>query len=165
MAKMLMGQIDHARTRIAAIKVEKCGVKPKFPERPDSATVLKEIRAGDIVVKPTQLRQALENFINRTPVEVLQSHGGSYNYRIKDYEPKSYAITETVRGTLGECLVDVVTPATFHKDLETWKAEDAEYRRRRDLLNEEATSVEDAIVLGDNAAALAALQAFAAFEV
>ena len=46
----------------------------------------------------------------------------------------------------------------FDKEKAIWDA-------RCDLVHDKATAVEDAIVLGDNAAALAALQDFAAFRV
>ena len=126
---------------------------------------MKQIRDGNIVVKPTQLRAALDDYINRTPVEILKSAGGGWDYNIRGNAPVTYSLVETVRSTLSECLVDVIAPAQYAKDLATWKAENEVYQARIDALDKEAVSVEDAIVLGDQQAALIALQAFAAFEV
>jgi len=158
-----MGQITHARERIVTITAEKLGPRPAPPEKLDHDEVMRSIRNGDTVVKPTQLRQALDNYVNRTPVDEITSSGGKYDYRTGKTSSKTYYLTQTVRSTLSQCLADVVAPPSYAADLQVWKKDQKEWERRRDLIKGEAVAVEDAIVLGDNAAALAALQAFVNF--
>jgi len=164
MSKMLMGQINHARERIGVIKQQKYGEKPAIPKQADSEEVLKKIRQGELVVGAAQLRAALSNFVNRTPVEVIESSGGCWDYRTRTTAPKKFFLKEVVRTTFEECLSDIVAPIEFAVNLDSWKTAQAAYEARVTAVDAEAVAVEDAIVLGDQQAALLALQAFAAYQ-
>jgi len=163
MAKMLMGQIDHARDRIKQITAEKLGVRPETPERLDADALMAKVRSGALTLAPSQLKLALSNYIGKVPVEVVKSSGGNYNYRSSRQEGARYHVAEVVRDTLSECIADVILGYDSQRAVLEWKRDYDAYVIRKETLAAEATTVEDAIVLGDQAAALAALTAFAAF--
>ena len=164
MAKMLMGQIDHARGRITTITKQKLGPAPKPPVIEEAKGTMAEIRQGKIVPTPAQLKLALSNYVNRVPIPIVDSEGGSWDYQTRTHSSRRYFVGEEVRDTLGACLTDVINGKRDTAAVAIWAAANEKYENDKARLTAEAVAVEDAIVLGDQAAALAALTAFAAFE-
>ena len=160
MAKMMMGQIDHARGRIKTIKAAKLGPAPDSPEIKGGNDVLEAIRDGTLAISGPRLRQAFDAFINKTyGTTVIKTSG---NYR-NDYED-TYKIGEGVPTTLQNALANIVYGPENDAEIDRWKTETAEYKRLGKILDDKSAAVEDAIVLGDQHAALQALQEFAAFN-
>jgi hypothetical protein len=142
MAKMMMGQIDHARARVRAIKTELLGKSPKPPKVYTIDDLVQGFRDGTVVFAGTELLQFAKEWVEDYTNE-------RNSYRRPNFE-------------------NTVLEYAFKEERE---ADQARYERQRvqyDALahkvNTEATKVEDAIVLGDQHAALAALQSFASFK-
>lgn len=161
MPKMMMGQIDHARARIKEIKAEKLGNPPADPDVPGKEQLLEELLNGTVAVSPAQLKRAFAEFINQTPSDRINSTS-RYSYSASK-TVKKYAITLKTPESVDQALVNVVYSNRIAEEIVRWTAESREYDRIEKILNERANVVEDAIVLGDQAMALQALQEFAAF--
>ena len=158
----MMGQIDHARGRIKAIKTEKLGPEPDAPDVPSKEQLLKELLSGAITVTPAQLRRAFSEFIDRVPserVNEISRYSYSQSRRIN-----KYTLTNTIPESVDQALVNVVYGGQIASEIERWTEESTTYDRLKSILDARADVVEDAIVLGDNSAALLALQEFAAFD-
>ena len=165
MAKMLMGQIDHARGRIKDLTREKLGESPSYPSLPDEDTFKEGIKDGTITVTPALLKNAITAWETQASRLEVERGGRSWRYQSQDYKTTPDKIITRNSGDLGDYLAYTFYQKKYEAALAVYEAELFEYNRRKALINNEATEVEDAIVLGDNAAALAALQKFAAFTV
>lgn len=142
MAKMLMGQIDHARARVRAIKNGLIGKAPVSVKTYGVNDLVAGLRDGTIVFTGPQLQK------------FAQSWADQYALSVSNYNRVNF---ETV-------VLDAAFGQERAEEEKRFEAENLVYRNLCRRVNEEATKVEDAIVLGDNVAALAALQAFAAFK-
>ena len=137
-----MGQIDHARARVRTIKAELTGTAPK-PE--------KKYQISDLV---TGLRDGTVKFTGPQLAAFSKEWAEQYAKETSSYNRTNFEA--------------IVLAHSFKKQREAEKkrfeAENKVYQDRRAKVNAEATKVEDAIVLGDQHAALVALQEFAAFK-
>ena len=161
-AKMMMGQIDHARDRIRSIKAEKLGPSPKQPEVIEVVGLRVGLKDGSIVPTGPQLRRALSNFVDGI-ISVRATSNSVYSTRNRAYS-NNYAVKDRAPENLEDALIDVLFESSISADVKVWQDATAEYQRLSKILNDRAAIVEDAIVLGDNSAALLALQEFAAFD-
>lgn len=159
MSKMMMGQIDHARKRVAELKAQKLGDKPVSPTIKGGSDLLKALRSGKTAVSPAQIKKAFTSFVDQTVSQELdEDSGGYYNNHKTTYQIKLRAPVSI------ECaLATVVYFKENSAEVNRFEKETELFNLRQEALNLEATSVEDAIVLGDQHAALIALQNFAAF--
>jgi hypothetical protein len=132
MAKMMMGQIDHARSRVRTIKAELCGKPPEPLKTYRVNDLVAGLQNGEVAFTGPQLQRLAQQWANQY-VKDARSAYGKINF-------------ETI-----------VLDAAFAQEREVDK-------KRFEAENEKASAVEDAIVLGDQHAALAALQDFAAFK-
>ncbi len=142
MAKMMMGQIDHARSRVRAIRTKLIGGAPDTQ---------KTFCVSDLV---TGLRNGKVSFTGAQLQKFTQQWADEYASSLNSYNRTSF---ENV------LLENAFTPQRAAEKAR-WEAEHKIHQARLNKVNAEATTVEDAIVLGDNAAALAALTAFANFK-
>jgi len=142
MAKMLMGQIDHARARVRAIKQELIGKSPASLKTYSVSDLVEGLRDGTIVFTGPQLQKFAQEWANQ-----YARSQSSYNRTSFESVVLEYAFAQERAA-----------------DKKRYEAENLVYQNLSKRVNDEATKVEDAIVLGDNAAALAALQAFASFK-
>ena len=142
MAKMMMGQIDHARARVRGIKANLIGKPPKKEKKYDVCDLVAGLRAGDIVFTGPQLQKFAQQW-----AEQYAASQSSYN-----------------RISFEDVVLDNAFAQERAAEKKRYEAENLVYQNTLKRVNDEATAVEDAIVLGDNAAALAALTAFAAFK-
>jgi len=143
MSKMMMGQIDHARKRVRDIKA---GLLGKAPE-PEKVYHINDLTVG--------LRDGTVTFT-----------GAELKAFAQEWAEESLSSTSRYNKVSFE---SIVLAKAFAKERAAEKKrydlEKAAYDSIRDRVAEKATAVEDAIVLGDQHAALAALQDFAAFKV
>ncbi len=160
MSKMMMGQIDHAKKRVQEIKNEKRGKAPKSPEILGGSDVLSAIREGDISISAGRLRQAFDAFLDRVVAPTVLKKSGSY---ANDYTD-TYTISDCIPGSVEDALANIVYAAENGEEITRYEEESAEYKRLSEILDDRAAIVEDAIVLGDQHAALLALQEFGAFN-
>jgi hypothetical protein len=162
---MLMGQINHARNRIKVLTAEKLGNQPDWPEVPTEKDFRDGVREGNITITPALLKNAIEAWTTRAPrLEVCRA-SSQWDYNSRTHVRKPARIETRNTGDLPDYLAYVYFQKKYEAAVAVYEAELLEYNRRKALIDSEATEVEDAIVLGDNAAALAALQKFAAFTV
>ena len=143
MAKMMMGQIDHARGRVRNIKAELLGSSPEKQRTYSVRDLVVGLRSGDVKFSGPQLQKFAQEWANQYAREV-----SSYN-----------------KPSFENIVLDYAFGADRAKEKARYEAEYATYSARSKLVNAEATKVEDAIVLGDQHAALAALTDFAAFTI
>ena len=158
----MMGQIDHARERIQSIKAEKRGPSPEQPEVIEVVGLRIGLKDGSIVPTGPQLRRALSNFVDGVVSERATSNS-IYSTQNRAYS-NNYSIKQRAPESLEDALIDVLFENSISTDVKIWQATTAEYERISKILNDRAAIVEDAIVLGDQHAALLALQEFAAFD-
>ena len=142
MPKMLMGQIDHARGRVRQITKELLGEAPKKPAVMHVSDMVQALRTGELSFSGKQLQDMLNDWTEE------------YATRRSTYS------SPTLETTL---LQNAFTKRRADEQAQ-YEAELEKYRARQAKVNAEATKVEDAIVLGDQHAALAALQSFAKFR-
>ena len=142
MAKMMMGQIDHARSRVRAIKSELLG---EAPDRQKSYNVT------DLVVG---LRDGTVKFTGPQLTAFAKEWADQYARETSSYNRVNFETIVLQKAFAKERAAD---KARFDK-------ENKVYQDRVRRVNEKATAVEDAIVLGDQHAALVALQEFAEFK-
>jgi len=165
MAKMLMGQIDHARNRIQSLVTEKLGPRPSWPTVPTEDDFKEGIRQGNIAITPGFLRNAIDAWADNTPRLKVVVSGSRWNCQRREYDTKPLRIESVTSGKLDENLAYTYFQKKYEAAVAVFESELFEYNRREELIKAESVKVEDAIVLGDNAAALAALKEFAAFSV
>jgi hypothetical protein len=149
MAKMMMGQIDHARQRVAELKKAKLGDQPKTPDLKGAGDILKALREGSVTVTGPQLRKAFDAYI------LHYSNNYTSTYSLKKSAPQS---VEAALATVIYIKENTAEVSRFEQETEL-------FNLNQEALNLKASEVEDAIVLGDQHAALAALNDFAAYEV
>lgn len=143
MSKMMMGQIDHARQRVRDIKSRLLG------EKPDSEKTwsTRDLSCG--------LRDGTVKFTGPELATFAKEWADAYLREQSSYNRPSFE--------------GIVLGKAFAKERAAEKkrydAELAAYEAIRIKVDAKATAVEDAIVLGDQHAALAALQDFANFTV
>ena len=142
MAKMMMGQIDHARARVRSIKAELLGKEPKPKETWDTNDLVNGLKDGTVKFTGAQLSKFAQEW-----VQAYSKSGSSYN-----------------KPTYERIVLDNAFKQERAADKKRYDAEYVLYQSRRQRVLAEATKVEDAIVLGDQHAALEALTAFAAFK-
>ena len=142
MPKMLMGQIDHARGRVRQITRELLGEAPKKPAALHVSDMVQALRTGELSFSGKQLLDMVNEWTEEYAMKRSTYSSPSLEaVLLKNAFIKSRAVEE-----------------------EKYQAELEKYRARQAKVNAEATKVEDAIVLGDQHAALAALQSFAKFK-
>lgn len=142
MAKMMMGQIDHARARVRNIKGGLIGKAPDAPKSYRVQDLVEGLRDGTVVFTGPQLQKFAQEWADQY---------------VKDRSSYNRVNFESV-------VLENAFAQDRAADQKRYDAEKLVYDNLSRRVNEEATKVEDAIVLGDNAAALAALTAFAAFK-
>jgi len=163
MAKMLMGQIDHARNRLTAISKEKIGPSPTRPKQLDVDDLKKALRAGDITVSPAKMKAAFNSWVVGEEITTVNcSTNYHYGGRSNTY---TYTIVQEKPGSLEEYIAALFYDKPNAAEIKRYTKDTETFEARTAIVTVEATKVEDAIVLGDQQAALIALQAFAAFEV
>lgn len=161
MAKMLMGQIDHARKRLAEIKAEKLGASPADPEIKGKTELHSGLLDGTITVSPTALKNGFVRYTAQTPIDRVKKDSGTYRNNYTD----SYSIRKCVPGSIDSAIADEYFYFDNVAEIERFEAETELYKLRKETLRVKSTFVEDAIVLGDQQLALVALRDFIAFEV
>lgn len=161
MSKMMMGQIDHAKARVKELKLAKYGDKPRVPKLKGSSNVLLAIREGALHITAPQLRRAFDDYIDEVVAPGVEKTSGNYQNDFKT----SYAFVETAPCSIEAALASVIYNKVNAVERARWEAETELYDTRQEAINIAATNCEDAIVLGDQHAALIALQEFANFEV
>ena len=160
MAKMLMGQINHARQRVKELAAEKSGPTPESMSLSDAETLLKQLRNGTIAVTKAQICTAFDAFVNGTKVNAAKVETGSYR---NNYET-THSLRERKATSVEDALASVVFKKSNSKEAQRYASELELYRLRAEGVKIRAQAVEDAIVLGDQQAALIALREFAAWE-
>jgi hypothetical protein len=161
MAKMMMGQIDHARKRLEQLKSEKFGPAVKKPTIKGQQALVKELRAGTARITAPKLSAAFTRYIDAVEGPVLIKHAGNYS---NNYE-ETYTLGKGVPSCIESALATEYYAKENEAEVRRFETETELYNLRKEAITLKATEVEDAIVLGDQHAALVALQEFAAFEV
>jgi hypothetical protein len=165
MAKMMMGQIDHARDRIKQLKAEKLGAAPKVPAFMDTDELHTALRDGSVVPFPAQMKKALHNFTTKKPSRRIKRKNERWDYNRQQHVSDGVTVVEVIPDSISAALCDLINEKEIDEAIQIYSEEQKEYLRRSKILDDESTKVEDAIVLGDQHAALIALQEFAAFTV
>ena len=142
MAKMMMGQIDHARQRVRSIKQSLLGKSPESQKTYSVRDLCNGLRDGTVKFSGPQLQKFAQEWADSYANETSAYSKPSFEAIVLEYAFEKERAAEKAR----------------------FDAEQATYRVLADKVNAEATKVEDAIVLGDQHAALVALQEFAAFK-
>jgi len=142
MAKMMMGQIDHARSRVRAIKNELLGKSPDSQKTYSVRDLCNGLRDGTVKFSGPQLQKFAQEWADSYAKETSSYNKPSFEAIVLEYAFAKERAAEKAR---------------FEK-------ENKVYQDRVRRVNEKATAVEDAIVLGDQHAALVALQEFAEFK-
>jgi len=161
MAKMMMGQIDHARKRVAELKAAKYGDSPNPPKLRGGSDILKAMRAGEITPTAPQVKKAFAAFVDETVSAQVEEQSGSYSNNYTS----TYRIARRTPASVQDALATLVYIKENTAEVERFEQETELYNLRQEAINIKATEVEDAIVLGDQHAALIALQEFTVFEV
>jgi hypothetical protein len=161
MAKMLMGQIDHARNRIRELRAEKIGKQPVFPKPKVYDDLIEDLRNDAVNLPNGQITLAFWNFIEGNTVDVVTTETRYSYHRNNNTETLPDVKTESTADFRAQ-LINFVYGAQRQADLNSYYEARAEWTALDARVGKEAKIVEDAIVLGDNAAALRALQIFAA---
>ena len=142
MEKMMMGQIDHARKRVRAIKTELLGEAPAQKKSYDTRDMVNGLRSGEVKFTGAELLKFAQEWVSE------------YDKDLNRYS----------RPNFESIVLEHAFGAERAADKARFDAENEVYQDRCARVNAEATKVEDAIVLGDQHAALVALQEFAAFK-
>lgn len=163
MAKMLMGQIDHARKRIQALSKLKMTEYPEMPEAPSESEMIKDIRDGKLTITPTQLRKAFNNFIEQVPSPRIERESGHYDYQLGRHVSGAAKTVDKLPSDTEDALRDLLYNKEILAASKKFTDELRAYEERKRRIEDKATEVEDIIVLGDQLAAQQALADFAAF--
>ena len=161
MSKMMMGQIDHAKARVKELKLAKYGDKPLPPKLKGSSDVILAIRENDISITAPTLRRAFDAYVDEEVSPGVKKESGSYK---NDFKTR-YTLAEKAPSSIEAALASIIYEKVNAAECARWEAETELYDTRQEAINIAATNCEDAIVLGDQHAALVALQEFANFEV
>lgn len=160
MAKMLMGQIDHARNRLRELVAAKNGECPTRPTLVTPADVVKQLKKGELAVNAPLLKRAFDAWIAGEALEVAVVESGNYRNNYQDINELKTKIPSSLEEAL--CAL-IYTPENAERCRVYQEAKEA-HDKRVNRIVAESKAVEDAIVLGDHHAALQALQDFAAME-
>lgn len=160
MAKMLMGQIDHARNRLRELVAAKNGEAPKRPSLVTPANVVEQLKAGELTVKAPLLKRAFDAWVNQEALVVAVVESGNYRNNYQDVNELKTKIPSSLEEALCALIFTDENKQRSDEYCEEKKAYDERVRR----IVAESKAVEDAIVLGDHHAALQALQDFAAMD-
>jgi hypothetical protein len=161
MAKMMMGQIDHARNRVAELKKAKLGDRPKTPDLKGAGDILKALREGSVTVTGPQLRKAFDAYILQDESKQVHEQSGNYSNNYTS----TYSLKKSAPQSVEAALATVIYIKENTAEVSRFEQETELFNLNQEALNLKASEVEDAIVLGDQHAALAALNDFAAYEV
>lgn len=161
MAKMMMGQIDHARQRVRDLRAAKLGDYPKAPDIKNGDCLIQELREETIKLKNGEITMGFYRFIHKTPSETVIKESGNY----QNGYTTSYEVASRKPTTIEDGIADAVYKKHNEQALKEWKKTMELYELRKEAIALKATEVEDAIVLGDQVLALAALQEFSEFQV
>lgn len=164
MAKMLMGQIDHARDRIKELTKLKLDEKPVVPKIRDGSDVLADIKKGNIDVTPAVLKKAWQRFINKTPITIAYRESGCYNYETRRHEKGPSQLKESYPDDIETAIRDVIFEKEIAARVSEFTKLDRAYQEKKNKILTKASEVEDYIVLGDVHTALQALKDFEAME-
>lgn len=163
MSKMLMGQINHARDRVKQLKREKAGQAPDVPKFFGSVKFLRDLKKGEIKVTGPKLVAAFEAYVTGIKLPCVES-SSRYNYETGSHV-KTYTLEEKAATSVEAALAAHEYQSVNAEEASRFNQATELYELRQEALNLKAQQVEDAIVLGDQQAALMALQEFAAFDV
>jgi hypothetical protein len=155
-----MGQIDHARNRLRELVAAKTGECPQRPKLVTPADVVKELKDGELTVKPALLKRAFDAWIAGEALEVAVVESGNYRNNYQDINE----LQTKIPSSLEEALCSLIYTEENAKRSNAYRDSKKAYEERCQRITKESKAVEDAIVLGDQLAALQALQEFAAME-
>jgi hypothetical protein len=111
------------------------------------------------------LNKAWKRYIDKIPMRRVKAGDRSWNYQTQTYTRGPSVLSEGAPSNIEAAIRDVVYEKEITADVATYQTLDKEYRRRKSIIETKAQEIEDIIVLGDQHAALIALQEFEAFEV
>lgn len=163
MSKMLMGQINHARDRVKQLKAEKSGNSPRTPKFLDSTRFLEDLKKGAVTVTGPKLKEAFNAYISGIKLPCVES-SSKYNFELRAHVT-TYELTEKSASSVEDALAAREYLKINEAEALRYNRERELYELRQEALTVKAQQVEDAIVLGDQQAALIALQEFATFDV
>ena len=163
MAKMLMGQIDHARKRIQALSKLKMTEYPELPAAPSEAEMIKDIRSGKLTITTAQVKKAFNNFLEQVPSPRVERESGHYDYSRGRHVGGATKLIDKLPDDTEDALRDLLYSKQILADAEEFSIKLDAYNVRKQIIEDKATEVEDIIVLGDQLAAQQALADFAAF--
>lgn len=158
MPKMLMGQINHAKDRVAQLTKLKLEEAPKAKSH-KSDDLKADLRNGNYVPTSAQLTKAFQLLNTKATTRIIKGTNRWYN------EPATYNIRDEEPEDIYDALYFVIDAKKIAADVAAYQADLDEYNRKKNIIHTEAQRVEDIIVLGDQHAVLQALQDFEAFEV
>lgn len=161
MSKMMMGQIDHAKKRVAELKLEKYGSRPVSPTIKRGKTLLKELLDNNRTVTNSLIVSAFDDYLEGAVSLELKEHTTGYG----DTRKTTYERVQKIAGSVEDALAAIIYAKENAAEIARFESETELYKTRQEAINIAATDCEDAIVLGDQHAALIALQDFAAFKV
>lgn len=157
-----MGQIDHARRRVAELKAAKLGFPPDRPKIKGGSTILKEIRKDGRTISNAQINKAYFNYIGRVISPNGEVDGTTSGYG--EGRKTTYKLVDVIPSSFENALATLVYAVENTAEVKRWEMEKELFDLRAEAVNIKASEVEDSIVLGNQAEALKALNDFAAFE-
>lgn len=142
MAKLLMGQINHATARVNELAREKLGNRPQKPIEAGWSEVQDRLLEGENLLSPTVIQAAL--------VKLREANKKSSYYSAPDFR---------------NCVAEVLYEKENARALEKFQTENEIYQTRVRAVKAEEARVKDIIVLGDSERILRAIEEFAKFTV
>ena len=136
MAKMNYKQIEHCQKRLSTITASKIGQRPVKPEPPSEEDFVQSILSGERTISNALLKRACEKWQDKK----------SYHYDLQN------------------ALIELTFAEESKKELAAYEKQRKIYDALRDRVRAERDSIEDEIVLGDQAAAMALLRAFETWQ-
>lgn len=162
MPKMLMGQIDHARKRVKQIKAEKVGAKPTLPDTMSQDELHEQIKSGELNIPLKTVQEAFAAFRDGRKFKLPQERN-IYSYQ-ENRRIYTTVLDDKVPDSIDAAIRYILIEEQIAKDVSEYKIALEKWTALERAVELEATSVEDAIVLGDQSAALKALKKFADFD-
>lgn len=142
MAKLLMGQINHATDRVRQLAREKLGDAPRKPEELGWSDVQRRLLDGENLLSPTVIQAAL--------VKLREAKKKANYYSSPDFR---------------NCVAEVLYEKENARALEKYETEREIHQTRVAAVAKEEARVKDIIVLGDSERILRAIEEFAKFTV
>lgn len=142
MAKLLMGQINHATGRVNELARQKYGDRPRKPPALGWKDVQERLLDGENLLSPTVIQAAL--------VKLRAAKKKSNFYSTPDFR---------------DCVAEVLYEKENARALEKYETENEIYQTRVKAVAKEEARVKDIIVLGDSERILRAIEEFAKFTV